>query len=230
MMSPALSSGPSLSFHVNGAPASGKWISVGIILLAHVGLAMALLQGITVPASQPKEVVMTLIAPPAPPTPPKAQPELPKPKTTQTTTAPAVIAPAAAPVQPVVAAISASPEPAPRAEPVSSHQAAAPVAAPAAPVSAGPKVVSAVEYLRPPRPEYPAMARRMGEEGKVVMRVLVNDKGQAEKIDIQQSSGSQRLDDAARIAIQRALFKPYFEDGKALAMIATATINFAIDN
>ena len=91
-------------------------------------------------------------------------------------------------------------------------------------------MVSAVEYLRQPRPEYPAMARRMGEEGKVVMRVLVNDKGQAEKIDIQQSSGSQRLDDAARIAIQRALFKPYIEDGKAIAMIATATINFAIDN
>jgi periplasmic protein TonB len=39
-----------------------------------------------------------------------------------------------------------------------------------------PKVVSAIEYLQAPQQEYPAMAKRMGEEGRVEMQVLVNGK------------------------------------------------------
>ncbi|MFZ6862366.1 TonB family protein [Undibacterium sp. Ji67W] len=90
------------------------------------------------------------------------------------------------------------------------------------------KVVSQVEYLRAPQPVYPPQSRRLREEGKVTLKVLVNEKGEAEKVDIHHSSGSQRLDDAARAALMHALFKPYFEDGKAMPMLATATINFSL--
>jgi protein TonB len=38
------------------------------------------------------------------------------------------------------------------------------------------KTVSAVEYIRAPKAEYPRVSRRMGEEGKVTLRVLVNEK------------------------------------------------------
>ncbi len=72
------------------------------------------------------------------------------------------------------------------------------------------------------------MARRMGEEGRVVMQVLVNDKGHAERVEIIKSSGFARLDESARLALQRALFKPYFEDGKAMMVLATASINFSL--
>ena len=97
-------------------------------------------------------------------------------------------------------------------------------------VIAPPKQISAVEYVRAPQADYPPMSKRMGEEGKVTLRVLVNEKGVAEKVDIQKSSGSNRLDEAARIAILRAIFKPYLEDGKALTVIATATISFSLSS
>ena len=92
------------------------------------------------------------------------------------------------------------------------------------------KQISAVEYLRSPQADYPPLARRMGEQGKVIMRVLVNEKGQAEKVDIQKSSGFNRLDEAARIAVMRALFKPYVEDGKPLMVLATAVVNFSLSS
>jgi len=93
---------------------------------------------------------------------------------------------------------------------------------------AGPKVVSAVEYIQAPQADYPAMARRLGEEGRVVMQVLVNDKGRAEKVEILKSSGFTRLDESAKLALLRALFKPYVEDGKATMVLATASINFSL--
>lgn len=93
---------------------------------------------------------------------------------------------------------------------------------------AGPKHVSAVEYIHAPQADYPPMARRMGEEGRVVMQVLVNDKGRAEKVEIVKSSGFARLDESAKIALLRALFKPYLEDGKATTVLATASINFSL--
>lgn len=104
--------------------------------------------------------------------------------------------------------------------------AAAPVIAKAEPV--GPKVISAVEYIQAPQADYPPMARRMGEEGRVVMQVLVNDKGRAEKVEILKSSGFARLDESAKVALLRALFKPYVEDGKATMVLATASINFSL--
>jgi protein TonB len=93
---------------------------------------------------------------------------------------------------------------------------------------AGPKLVSAVEYIQAPQADYPAIARRLGEEGRVVMQVLVNDKGRAEKVEILKSSGFARLDESAKLALLRALFKPYVEDGKATMVLATASINFSL--
>lgn len=93
---------------------------------------------------------------------------------------------------------------------------------------AAPRMVSAVEYIQAPQADYPPMARRMGEEGRVVMQVLVNDKGRAEKVEIIKSSGFSRLDESARLALLRALFKPYLEDGKSMMVLATASINFSL--
>ena len=126
-------------------------------------------------------------------------------------------------------AISA-PAPVRAPEPVATTP-ATPAASPSPPASpAQPKTISSgVEYLQPPHPEYPAASRRMGEEGKTVLRVLVNDKGRAERIEVQKSSGSPRLDEAARQAVQRALFKPYTEDGKPVAVFAIIPISFQLD-
>ena len=72
------------------------------------------------------------------------------------------------------------------------------------------------------------MARRMGESGVVMLRVLIGEKGQAEQVTIQKSSGSEKLDEAGRQAVMRALYKPYIEDGKAIPVYALVPINFQL--
>ena len=86
-----------------------------------------------------------------------------------------------------------------------------------------------MEYLQPPRPDYPAQSKRLGEEGRVVLRVLVDRQGRAERIDMQKSSGFERLDEAARKAVLQARFKPHLEDGAPVAVFAIVPITFRLD-
>ena len=64
------------------------------------------------------------------------------------------------------------------------------------------------DYLKNPSPPYPPLSRRMGEEGKVVLRVSVNPQGTADNVEIRTSSGSSRLDDAALNTVKRWKFIP----------------------
>lgn len=61
-----------------------------------------------------------------------------------------------------------------------------------------------------------------------MLRVLINQEGKPERVEVQTSSGSARLDDAARQAVLRALFQPYREDGKALSVFVVVPINFSL--
>ena len=63
-------------------------------------------------------------------------------------------------------------------------------------------------YLRNPAPPYPALSKRMGEEGKVVLRVSVSPQGTADSVDIKTSSGSPRLDEAAQKTVRNWKFVP----------------------
>jgi periplasmic protein TonB len=94
------------------------------------------------------------------------------------------------------------------------------------PVPAAPRVVSEVAYLRPPAPQYPSESRRLGEEGMVLLRVIIDEGGRADRIEIERSSGHSRLDDAARAAVKSAVFRPYIENGVARAVLATIPIEF----
>lgn len=64
------------------------------------------------------------------------------------------------------------------------------------------------DYLRNPRPPYPAISRRMREEGKVTLRVLVTPDGSADSVEIKSSSGSARLDEAALRTVRQWRFIP----------------------
>ena len=64
------------------------------------------------------------------------------------------------------------------------------------------------DYLRNPAPPYPTLSRRMGEEGKVVLRVSVNPHGNADSVEIKTSSGSPRLDESARKTVHHWKFIP----------------------
>src|SRR5687767_819526 len=93
-----------------------------------------------------------------------------------------------------------------------------------APVPA--RVITDVAYVQPPQPRYPQESKRSGEEGVVVLRVLINEAGRASRVEIERSSGHERLDNAARLAVQRALFRPYVENGVARAALAVIPIEF----
>lgn len=62
------------------------------------------------------------------------------------------------------------------------------------------------DYLQNPAPAYPALSRRMGEEGKVVLRVFVGPDGRPGQINVNTGSGSPRLDQAALDAVWRWKF------------------------
>lgn len=102
------------------------------------------------------------------------------------------------------------------------------VSSPAVIAIAPKTIISGVEYLLAPQPVYPALAKRAGEQGRVLIKVLVSEKGVPESIDLQKSSGFARLDEAAKQAVLRARFKPYLEDGKALAVYVIVPINFQL--
>lgn len=66
-------------------------------------------------------------------------------------------------------------------------------------------------------PEYPAISQRLGESGTVVLAFLIGIDGKVQDSRVQVSSGSTRLDEAARQAMARCKFKPGTVDGKAEA-------------
>src|SRR5690349_13082601 len=78
-----------------------------------------------------------------------------------------------------------------------------------------PPMVESVEYVRPPAPVYPAESRRKRERGTCLLRVMVDSSGRPAQIQVERSSGFERLDSAAREAVEKALFHPYEVNGVA---------------
>jgi periplasmic protein TonB len=139
----------------------------------------------------------------APPPPPPPQPEKPKPQ----------------PPKPVQKR-----PPVPQAPVEAQPQQAAP-AAPAAP-----KTVSASQlgYVVPPNPIYPARSRKAGEQGNVMIRVLIDVTGRPAQVSLQTSSGHPELDQSALSAVRAAQFRPYAEGGLTQAVWVLVPINFVL--
>jgi protein TonB len=89
-----------------------------------------------------------------------------------------------------------------------------------------PPMVESVEYVRAPVPQYPRESSRRREYGTVVLRVLVDPDGRAAQIQVERSSGFQRLDEAARQAVEKALFRPYEVNGLRQAAQVLIPIEF----
>ena len=62
--------------------------------------------------------------------------------------------------------------------------------------------------LANPAPRYPYLARRRGQEGRVILRVLVSALGDAKAVSIRRSSGYRLLDEAALTAVSAWRFVP----------------------
>jgi protein TonB len=122
-------------------------------------------------------------------------------------------------IEPNTAAISATavetPQPPPPAAGSNSETAAIPE-------------MSQVAYLVQPAPHYPPESRRVREQGLVMLRVLIDESGHAKAVEIYKSSGHPRLDEAARAAVARAVFKPYMDGGTARAAAAIVPVEFTL--
>jgi protein TonB len=166
-----------------------------------------------------------LVARPAPVTPPPvpviAVPEATPAPRPEATTAPREVAPSPAPAPiappaPVAAAPTAPPSPPPAAAPAPTP---VPVVAPRFDAA----------YLSNPAPAYPSIARRMGEQGRVILRVVVTADGRAERVEVRTSSGSERLDRAALEAVTRWRFVPARRGEEAVSASVLVPINFSLD-
>ena len=174
---------------------------LGVVIGLHVGVFLLVLAAKTVvPQIMEMPLVVDLLQPPEAEKPPVAKPlpmVKPQPVKQQRTPTPKAPTPVIeatnsnvpAPAAQVVAPAEPKPAPAPAAEPVSQARFDA-------------------DYLKNPAPAYPPLSRRMGEEGKVILRVLVNPQGTADSVDIKTSSGSLRLDEAAQKTVRNWKFIP----------------------
>ena len=76
---------------------------------------------------------------------------------------------------------------------------------------------------------FPSAARRLGEEGRAVARVVINTTGRATAWTVEQSSGFPRLDAAMDCVIRRLEFIPGRRDGRAVEATVMLPIVFRLD-
>lgn len=90
---------------------------------------------------------------------------------------------------------------------------------PAPPPRAAVNVLPRVDAAASREPEYPPVSRRLGEQGTVILEVLVDETGRATDAKLVQSSGFPRLDEAALAGVKSSYrFVPGTVDGKPQPM------------
>jgi periplasmic protein TonB len=85
-------------------------------------------------------------------------------------------------------------------------------------------------YRDTPQPHYPDSARREGKEGRVLLRVLVDEQGKTKAIEVNTSSGHDLLDRAATDAIKNWRFVPARVGGKPIETWVNVPIEFQLSN
>lgn len=213
--------------------ASGRVLVLASVVVAHAGLLAIILGSRPAPAAamSPPAVVGVLVPAPgephvAPPSAPQTQPqptprpapvpvrELPPsewaPVLPPQPAAPSTAAEHAAdaPPFPVVTATSAS------ADSSTSAQVTPPR--------------SDAAHLNNPKPVYPAVSRRLKEEGTVVLEVFIQADGSVGELRVKRSSGFTRLDEAALAAVRRWKYLPARRGSEALALWHSQSLVFSL--
>jgi protein TonB len=70
------------------------------------------------------------------------------------------------------------------------------------------------------------VSQKRGETGRVLLHVLIGVDGAAHKVEVKQSSGFERFDQAATRIAQRIRYRPGKKDGQAEAMWIALPILF----
>jgi protein TonB len=217
---------------------SRNLVIAAVVVVFHVVALWAMQSGLlrrVVEIVVPAEIVLEFLAPPAPKVQPQPKPPAPPKPTPVKQPTPKATAPVKT-MAPLPLAI-ADPTPSPHAPTgvIAPAAPAPPVAAPVAEAPPAPAPVrvqlpsSDADYLQNPKPPYPSMSKRLGEQGKVVVRVLIEVDGKAQKAEIKQSSGFDRLDQAALNTVLRWRYVPGKHAGVAQTMWFNVPINFVLE-
>jgi protein TonB len=197
-----------------------RHLGVIVVVAAH-GAVLAVIWQLQVHAPQALSdtpLFAQLISPP----PPAAAPEPPRP-----TRRPEAAHPTPAPVQLAAqtesAAVPAIVAPSPPVQEAPPRVQAAPVTGP---VALGGEL-SVICAERPP-PDYPPTSRRIGEQGRTVIRVELDTDGRIADARIDTRSGSDRLDNAALAAVKRWRCQPARRDGVTVRAIALQPFDFVL--
>jgi protein TonB len=208
-----------------------RWASLAAVVGAHLACLAALAvwsSRVEEPEPAPVLSVSFLTSAPEPVTPPEPLPPAPSPPKPVIQPKPKPLVTAAPKPEPSPDAFEVPPPPA---EPDTSP--AEPIAAysPAAEADPGPAEPEPprfdMAYLDNPAPAYPPMSHKLGEEGTVLLRVLVSASGAAKTVEIERSSGYGRLDDAAQRAVRKWRFVPAKRGTEAVEGWALVPINFS---
>lgn len=201
-----------------GSNSRPSWTTILMILLAHVVLLYGLVKFDVIEMAPKKKVlqVFDLVEPPVPPAEkPKPEPVVVE-KIKPMVEVPPPVVQTLAPPPPPIQVTSTPPPPKP--------------VAVAAPPPSGPVTVGNLDERmidgNPPR--YPMESRRKKEQGTVVLRLLIGTDGRVAQVSIAQSSGFERLDQAALQAARSWRWRPMMRDGEAVEVRGIMPIPFVL--
>lgn len=106
---------------------------------------------------------------------------------------------------------------------------AASTASPTSGTGTAPAVAqTAAELIDSPRPTYPVLSLRRGEQGTAVVRIQIAVDGSVAAVELVESSGFTRLDDAALAGVRAWRFRPATRNGVPIASLFLHRLMFRI--
>ena len=208
-----------------------RMAGLSFVLAAHVIAFYALWTYRILPSpAEAMTVFVNFISPPPPenklkPEPPKpVKLERPRPVLPVLPQQLMVEAPVLSPAEPVAPLAPKEPTPV---NVAAAPQQPAPPAKPAGPVSLDGELSVACPDRVPPA--YPQHSRRLGEQGRVVLRVELDERGHVNHAVIANSSGAPRLDDAALSAVRLWRCNPASRGGVPVRAVALQPFNFILE-
>lgn len=235
----ALSRAPEVVAEPSRLHRHGRALVLLVVVAVHAGLLLSVLlskPSAAVVTSSPAVVGVLVSAPetqtplpaPAPPRPAAAPPHPVAAPPPVVKAPPSERAPVLPPSPPAPAPAAPAATPAAEAAPAAVASEAAPAASAAS--ASGPVTPprSDAAHLNNPKPVYPAVSRRLKEEGTVVLEVFIQADGSVGDVRVKRSSGYPRLDEAALAAVRRWQYVPARRGSEPLALWHSQSLVFSL--
>lgn len=88
--------------------------------------------------------------------------------------------------------------------------------------------INGPSFLKMVKPEYPLLARRLGKEGRVILRLFIDEYGRLINVEITEKGGY-GFDEAAVDAVRASIFRPALLNGLPVACKAVLPVKFKLE-